>query len=319
MSNIVVNGRTWIESELRELAGDLKAAVPPMAVNGGIAIGDLLDYIAAHPAPAALRAAFEKGAKWQREIDEGPGMAALAAIDAYPDSPASGPMTRDQFEQRYAELSKTTVWELHRMGRFAYPCNCDDADCKGWQMAHVQIQDENDAPAPYKAGCSSAVPFPEDGIIAYFENKYPRLEEAGLICGCGVIGCVTGLDRLVNELPAPVPAPTRAKVLAVLSDMQSVMCGAALNGREQTADAILALLTPPQQAGGDIKEELPVGQNVVSVRPISKNQGGVIPVATFGRVVGHAAHGPIEIKFTNDSVTHLFDSPDDWVAKVYYE
>ena len=45
-------------------------------------------------------------------------------------------MTKDEFEKGYAERSGITVERLHKLGRFATPCDCDSMDCFGWQMTH---------------------------------------------------------------------------------------------------------------------------------------------------------------------------------------
>lgn len=45
-------------------------------------------------------------------------------------------MTREEFEQGYAERSGTTVAMLASLGRVARPCTCGEAGCEGWQMAH---------------------------------------------------------------------------------------------------------------------------------------------------------------------------------------
>jgi len=46
-------------------------------------------------------------------------------------------MSRDEFEAGYAERSRVTVEWLHANGQFGVPCDCDDEQCRGWQMAHV--------------------------------------------------------------------------------------------------------------------------------------------------------------------------------------
>jgi len=45
-------------------------------------------------------------------------------------------LTKDEFEQRYAERSGITVAELYALGRYALPCDCGEPGCEGWQMAH---------------------------------------------------------------------------------------------------------------------------------------------------------------------------------------
>ena len=46
-------------------------------------------------------------------------------------------ITREQFEDAYANRSGVTVEWLKQHGREARPCNCGDELCEGWQMAHV--------------------------------------------------------------------------------------------------------------------------------------------------------------------------------------
>ena len=46
-------------------------------------------------------------------------------------------LSRQQFEQGYAKRSGVTVEWLREVGREARPCDCDEPDCPGWQMAHV--------------------------------------------------------------------------------------------------------------------------------------------------------------------------------------
>lgn len=43
-------------------------------------------------------------------------------------------MTREQFEQGYAERSKLTVEQLRELGCEAVPCDCSDPTCCGWRM-----------------------------------------------------------------------------------------------------------------------------------------------------------------------------------------
>ena len=56
-------------------------------------------------------------------------------------------MTRQEFEQGYAERSKVTVEWLHEQNQHAIPCVCDDELCKGWQMVNIftEIFEEEDA------------------------------------------------------------------------------------------------------------------------------------------------------------------------------
>jgi hypothetical protein len=45
-------------------------------------------------------------------------------------------VTAAEFEEAYARRSGTTVAELHRLGRWAEPCDCGDDGCEGWIMGH---------------------------------------------------------------------------------------------------------------------------------------------------------------------------------------
>ncbi len=45
-------------------------------------------------------------------------------------------MTREDFEQWYAQNSGITVEFLHSLGLYAKPCDCKEEGCQGWQMAH---------------------------------------------------------------------------------------------------------------------------------------------------------------------------------------
>lgn len=40
-------------------------------------------------------------------------------------------MTKEQFEQGYAERSGVAFKELHQRGYRAIPCDCGDTGCKG--------------------------------------------------------------------------------------------------------------------------------------------------------------------------------------------
>ena len=45
-------------------------------------------------------------------------------------------MSRQEFEQLYAEKSGTTVEFLRNIGLVAVPCDCGKDSCMGWQMQH---------------------------------------------------------------------------------------------------------------------------------------------------------------------------------------
>ena len=42
--------------------------------------------------------------------------------------------TKEEFEKYYAKNSKLTAQQLTEMGLIAMPCNCNEPNCKGWQM-----------------------------------------------------------------------------------------------------------------------------------------------------------------------------------------
>jgi hypothetical protein len=45
-------------------------------------------------------------------------------------------MTREEFEQAYAQRSGVTVEYLHQHGRYAAPCRCGGTGCDGWALGH---------------------------------------------------------------------------------------------------------------------------------------------------------------------------------------
>ena len=47
-------------------------------------------------------------------------------------------ITKQQFEDAYAERSGVTVEWLKEHGRETRPCYCEEEGCKGWRMAHVR-------------------------------------------------------------------------------------------------------------------------------------------------------------------------------------
>lgn len=74
-------------------------------------------------------------------------------------------MTRQEFEQAYADMSGVTVAAVHALGRYAKRCQCDYEHCQGWQMARVAEYDEYAAydgwipfmfrPAPCESRCDN--------------------------------------------------------------------------------------------------------------------------------------------------------------------
>ncbi len=53
-------------------------------------------------------------------------------------------MTKSEFEQRFAERSKTTVEGLNSRGYYAVPCDCDADCCRGWAMTHIDLMTESE-------------------------------------------------------------------------------------------------------------------------------------------------------------------------------
>jgi hypothetical protein len=47
-------------------------------------------------------------------------------------------MTKEEFEQGYAERSGTTVEKLHDLELHGEPCDCEEESCEGWQMVRGQ-------------------------------------------------------------------------------------------------------------------------------------------------------------------------------------
>ncbi len=48
--------------------------------------------------------------------------------------PMNDKLTAEQFEQDYAEKSRLSVAELHRLGMRVRPCDCAEPGCRGWKM-----------------------------------------------------------------------------------------------------------------------------------------------------------------------------------------
>jgi len=51
-------------------------------------------------------------------------------------------MTVQEFETSYADRSRMSATQLALMGRFAFPCNCDEHECSGWQMGSVETMED---------------------------------------------------------------------------------------------------------------------------------------------------------------------------------
>lgn len=52
-------------------------------------------------------------------------------------------MTKNEFERAYARRSGITVKQLHKLGRYAKPCNCGEEICEGWQITSKQREAED--------------------------------------------------------------------------------------------------------------------------------------------------------------------------------
>lgn len=50
--------------------------------------------------------------------------------------------TAEQFAVDYASRSRVTVAWLKENGREPRPCVCEEPDCRGWQMARLDIDGE---------------------------------------------------------------------------------------------------------------------------------------------------------------------------------
>lgn len=52
-------------------------------------------------------------------------------------------MTKEEFVNAYAKRSGITVEDLRRLGRDAFPCQCRDPICEGWQMRNAKEYSED--------------------------------------------------------------------------------------------------------------------------------------------------------------------------------
>lgn len=98
-------------------------------------------------------------------------------------------MTKDEFEQGYAERSGLTVQELHEMGRYAVPCNCGYEGCSGWAMGHFTAQSITRYTCPH-CGCFSADMRVSDQRLAppadlAIPPDFAGVADQVLICKCG--------------------------------------------------------------------------------------------------------------------------------------
>ncbi len=48
-------------------------------------------------------------------------------------------MTKEEFEAQYAKRSKMLVDQLHKLGLYGRPCDCNSTGCSGWKMVSVRI------------------------------------------------------------------------------------------------------------------------------------------------------------------------------------
>ena len=53
-------------------------------------------------------------------------------------------MTKEEFEAYYAANSKVSIERLQELGLVAAPCDCGEEGCRGWQMAHVVLEEAHD-------------------------------------------------------------------------------------------------------------------------------------------------------------------------------
>ncbi len=52
-------------------------------------------------------------------------------------------MTKEQWLDRYAKRSRMSVAELRLLGQDAYPCQCGEDDCEGWQCLSRETAERN--------------------------------------------------------------------------------------------------------------------------------------------------------------------------------
>lgn len=134
--------------------------------------------------------------------------------------------TREEFTQEYARLAGVTIERLAEMGRRAEPCDCGEADCKGWRMGYVcdhpeitpSVRQVCAAPAcggrghtqhvgecavrlnftnnPIKCGCRTQVAINGDALPT-LDDRVARLEQ--------LAERVDKLERLVNDLRSNDP------------------------------------------------------------------------------------------------------------------
>ena len=78
-------------------------------------------------------------------------------------------MTKDEFEAGYAERSGIMLERLHELGQRGVPCQCDYADCKGWQMTTVRPYEE------FRAELGLASDIPYDDRVEYRLTWEPRI------------------------------------------------------------------------------------------------------------------------------------------------
>lgn len=53
-------------------------------------------------------------------------------------------MSKDEFEQGYAERSKISIEKLHELRGHAVSCDCDEPECDGWQMGFMLLLQSRD-------------------------------------------------------------------------------------------------------------------------------------------------------------------------------
>jgi hypothetical protein len=47
-------------------------------------------------------------------------------------------ITQTEFIKQFCENSDITEKELNELGKFAFPCDCDEEVCQGWEMLSLE-------------------------------------------------------------------------------------------------------------------------------------------------------------------------------------
>jgi hypothetical protein len=86
-------------------------------------------------------------------------------------------ITREEFMEMYAKNSKVTVEWLRAYGLDAFPCDCEEKDCRGWQMQNVLFPPKKNNQTPEPCGCSE-----ELRITCKKHTDNPHLAAFGEAC-----------------------------------------------------------------------------------------------------------------------------------------